>query len=70
MEKNMWWAYLHANGKVIPKRWFGDHKDYTKDCEDNDFVVKVLQPFECNDRDTALEYATKKLKEERSVQYV
>ena len=67
MEKIMWWAYLHANGEVILKRWFRDKKDYTIDCEDNDFMMKVLQPFEYNDRNMAFEYATKILKEERSV---
>jgi hypothetical protein len=41
----MWWGYLHANGTVQVKRWFGDVKDYTEDCDGNDLVVKVVPPF-------------------------
>lgn len=43
--KTWWWGYLHSNGKAQLKRWFGDHKDYTEDCEGNDFVVRVVKPF-------------------------
>lgn len=41
MQKYMWWGYLHQNGSIQLKRWFGDHKDYTEDCEGNDFFLKV-----------------------------
>jgi hypothetical protein len=41
----MWWGYLHVNGTLQVKRWFGDHKDYTDDCEGNDFVLRVVPPF-------------------------
>jgi len=40
-----WWGYLHANGHVQVKRWFGDVKDYTEDCWGNDFVQIVVEPF-------------------------
>lgn len=43
---NMWWGYLHQNGTVQVKRWFGDHQDYTTDCHGNPFVIKVVKPFE------------------------
>lgn len=49
----MWWAYLHANGTVQVKRWFGDVKDYTTDCEGNDFVVQVVRPFRADDKNDA-----------------
>lgn len=49
----MWWGYLHQNGKPQLKRWFGDHKDYTEDCEGNEFVLRVAEPFEANTRDDA-----------------
>lgn len=45
MSEIMWWGYLHQNGTVQIKRWFGDHKDYTEDCEGNDFVQEVVRPF-------------------------
>lgn len=49
----MWWGYLHANGTIQVKRWFGDHKDYTEDCEGNDFVQLVVPPFHAKDRNEA-----------------
>lgn len=51
--KIMWWGYLHQNGSVQIKRWFGDHKDYTEDCEGNDFVQQVVRPFEADSREQA-----------------
>jgi hypothetical protein len=49
----MWWGYLHSNGSVQLKRWSGDVKDYTEDCEGNDFVVRVVEPFSAPDREQA-----------------
>lgn len=46
----MWWGYLHADGSVQVKRWFGDQEDYTTDCEGNAFVVRVVEPFAATDR--------------------
>jgi len=51
--KIMWWGYLHQNGSVQLKRWFGDHKDYTEDCEGNEFVQRVIKPFEADNREEA-----------------
>lgn len=50
----MWWGYLHQNGTIQVKRWFGDHKDYTDDCDGNPFVVRVVKPFEAKTREEAL----------------
>ena len=52
---NMWWGYLHCSGTPILKRWFGDHKDYTEDCEGNDFVLQVVRPFEADTQEMAWE---------------
>jgi hypothetical protein len=60
-QKIMWWGYLHCNGKIQVKRWFGDHKDYTEDCEGNDFVISVVKPFAANSREEAWEILTKAL---------
>lgn len=60
--KLMWWGYLHSNGSIHFKRWFGDHKDYTEDCEGNDFVVKVVKPFEAANPGEALRIVTQQLR--------
>jgi hypothetical protein len=66
IEKNLqglwFWGYLHSNGTVQVKRWFGDHDDYTRDCEGNEFVKKVVMPFTADNFDEAKEYITKKLR--------
>ena len=59
MSNLMWWGYLHSNGNVQVKRWFGDHEDYTGDCEGNDFVQKVVRPFEADSYEKALEIISK-----------
>ena len=59
--KILWWGYLHANGSIQVKRWFGDHKDYTEDCEGNDFVLHVVKPFEANSEEEAWKILTKQL---------
>jgi len=53
MNTIMWWGYLHQNGTVQIKRWFGDHKDYTEDCEGNDFIQQVVPPFAAPNREAA-----------------
>lgn len=53
MNDIMWWGYLHQNGTVQIKRWFGDHKDYTEDCDGNDFVQRVVEPFKAGSREEA-----------------
>ena len=54
MNDQMWWAYLHANGTVPLKRWFGDHRDYTTDCEGNPNVQRVVEPFKAQTRAAAI----------------
>jgi hypothetical protein len=49
-----WWGYLHSNGTIQVKRWFGDVKDYTDDCEGNDFVQQVVPPFQADTREEAV----------------
>ena len=54
MNDIMWWGYLHSNGQPQLKRWFGVHKDYTEDCEGNDFVQKIVPPFKAETREEAM----------------
>lgn len=49
-----WWGYLHSNGDIIVKRYFGNPKDYTDGVEGNDFVVKVVEPFSAPSMDDAI----------------
>jgi hypothetical protein len=59
MNDIMWWAYMHSNGTLQLKRWFGDHKDYTEDCYDNPFVLQVMSPFSADSREEAKTKASK-----------
>lgn len=56
MIKRMFWGYLHSNGSVQVKPWFGDHEDYTGDCQNNPFVVKVVKPFNADNYEQARAY--------------
>jgi uncharacterized protein YndB with AHSA1/START domain len=62
MNELMWWGYLHQNGSIQVKRWFGDHADYTTDCEENDFVQGVVKPFAAKTREEAVAYITGQFK--------
>jgi len=62
MNQLMWWGYLHSNGSVQLKRWLGDHKDYTEDCEGNDFVVQVVRPFAAATREDAIDILKARLR--------
>jgi hypothetical protein len=62
MSELMWWGYLHANGSVQLKRWFGDHKDYTDDCDGNDCVVQVVRPFAAATREDAIDVLKARLR--------
>lgn len=61
LEGTWWWGYLHSNGTVQLKRWFGDHEDYTGDVEGNDFVVQVVRPFKEDSDERAWDYVCQKL---------
>ena len=62
MNKLMWWGYLHQNGSLQLKRWFGDHADYRDDCYGNDFVQQVVTPFEASDRESAMKILSERIK--------
>ena len=56
-----WWGYLHSNGTVQVKRWFGDHGDYTTDCYGNDFVLQVVPPFKAESHEEATKIILERL---------
>ncbi len=60
-EPIQWWGYLHQNGTVQLKRYLGDPRDYTDDCEGNEFVLRVVRPFVAESRQEALMILTSKL---------
>lgn len=57
----LWWGYLHQNGAVIAKRYFGNAKNFP-DVPANDFVVRVVPPFEADSREKAFEIIRQKCK--------
>jgi hypothetical protein len=61
MNKIMWWGYLHSNGTPQLKRWFGDVLDYTEDCQDNEFVLRVVKPFEADNHVDAMHILKERL---------
>jgi len=56
-----WWGYLHTNGTIQVKRWFGDYKDYQDDCYGNPFVEKVVKPFIAESREEATKIIAQQL---------
>ena len=54
MTKLMWRGYLHQDGYIYVKRWFGDHKHHAKRCEGSKFIQRMVKPFEANSREEAL----------------
>jgi len=61
MSKIEWWGYLHSNGDLHLKRYFGDPRDYTDDCVGNDFVQRVVPPFEADTYEQAFEILKQRL---------
>ena len=61
--KLMWWGYRHSNGTDQLKRWFGDGKDYTDDCRNNPFVIRVIKPFEAESQERAMDILKERLSE-------
>jgi len=55
-----WWAYLHTNGRVQVKRYFGDPLDL-EEAQESPFVVTVMQPFPAINRESAVALAEDKL---------
>lgn len=53
-DKLIWWGYKHISGTLQAKRYF-DKRDM-EEAYSSDFVDEVVEPFEAEGRDEALEY--------------
>jgi len=51
-----WWAYLHENGSVQVKRYFGDRRDIWE-AKESPFCCQTTGPFLAKGRDDAIEIA-------------
>jgi len=55
-----WYGYLHINGTLHVKRFFGDYGDIIE-CKQSDFVLCSAGPFDANSREEALAILKEKL---------
>ena len=49
---NKWWGYIHTNGSIQVKRYFG--AEDIREAHDSPFVARVHGPFLAVDRDQAI----------------
>lgn len=53
MDKIKWWGYIHENGSLQVKRYFGPED--LIEAQQSPFVRSVHGPWEVNNRDEAIE---------------
>jgi len=58
-EKNKWWGYVHTNGSIQVKRYF-DKRDI-EEAYESPFCDIVIEPFECDNREDAIEHVKKQI---------
>ena len=58
---NKWWGYLHTDGSLQVKRYFGPEN--IMEALGSPFVDAVAGPWECNGKEAAIEKLKKVLKE-------
>ena len=54
-----WWGYLHTNGSIQAKRYFGPED--ISEANASPFVQSVCGPFDAKSRDEAIEIITNRL---------
>lgn len=54
-----WWGYLHENGSIQTKRYFGEQD--VIEAQESDFCEKVILPFEAENREQAILTIVEKL---------
>jgi len=55
-----WWGYLHINGNIQVKRFFSDLD--LEEAYESPFVKEVFIPFEADNREEAIKYIKKGMK--------
>jgi len=50
--KNLWWGYIHSNGSIQVKRFFGQLD--IDDANESPFVDRVYGPWKCATRAEAI----------------
>jgi hypothetical protein len=55
-----WYAYIHENGTLHVRRFFGDYGDI-EEAEESPFLKEVCGPFEAMTREEALAIAQIKM---------
>jgi len=61
--KNQWWGYLHTQGTIQAKRYFGIRD--IEEANESPFVQNVFGPFEASDRTEALTILSVYFKEKK-----
>lgn len=56
--KLKWWAYIHENGSLQVKRFFGPRD--LEEAYESPFVDYVISPFEAENREEAIKIATER----------
>lgn len=59
--KNLWWGYIHTNGSIQAKRYFGELD--IAEAYESPFIKTVVHQFWATDREEALETIKKELLE-------
>jgi hypothetical protein len=57
--KIQWWAYIHSNGTLQLKRYFG--REDINEAIESPFCGKIYGPFDADNREDALAIAKKGL---------
>lgn len=52
-----WWAYIHTNGSIQLKRYFGPLD--LSEARESPFVRDIIQPFDAADREAAFAYVNR-----------
>ena len=50
-----WWGYVHTNGSLQVKRWWGDQRDL-QEARESDFVETTYGPFMASNRQGAIDH--------------
>jgi len=54
MSNLKWWGYLHTNGTIQVKRYFGPED--ISEAHESPFVARVVNPFDAENRELAVAY--------------